>query len=165
MSDSLLPAPDPPKRGYVRVPSYTKDDTFYDVHEKTLACPCPARTQAAAPSCKHGRLVALGLDLGSAVRGLLADGETRVLVLESMDAEYHERTWGFDQGVYSHELAFDAHRLLVISTNVGTGVELIRSIHDPATWKRHIPPTQHYRQPKYRYRRPNYELSTRPVIN
>lgn len=164
MTDSVTPAKLDPRE--VLVPSYTEDEVYYRVHRDTLSCDDPGRTfNPEQDSCKHSRLVSAiegsTLDLKSATRGLLQDG-TRVIVLESMDAFYYERTWGFDQGIYSHELCFDGEQLMVISTDLATATEQRRYIHDANAWNRHIPPTQEDRKPKILYRKPNYEWTERP---
>lgn len=141
------------------VPSFTEDDIDYLVN-RVLDCECDERYRnKELTSCKHSRLVQAiewtDFDLKKACRGILQDG-TPVIVLESLDTTIYRRTFGFEPGVYSHELCWDGNQLLVVSTDLATEEEVIRIIYEASAWDRHIPKDQTLRDRKTKNRRPDH---------
>ncbi len=151
----------------IRVQSLTKPDVK---HMTSLrSCTCEHRTyNKGANTCSHSRLLKTGVDvelIENAQRGLLIDHRTRVLSLDSFCTDYVKETKGFRPGSYCHELCWDGKRLILVTSNLTTYEETITDVPDPNTWRTLVPKTQALRQPKVRYRRPNYDWGERPVIN
>jgi hypothetical protein len=152
----------------VQVPSFTEPEVSYEVdvtHPIIPRCRCGSRT----PVCKHEALaedVAPRYDLLEHTEiGVLADMKTRVVILESFETDYEKEEKGFEPGAWQHSLCHDGKNLMCVSWHIDFGYEQRRDVLDVNTWKAHIPPTHHHKEVKHLYRRPNYELSERPVKN
>jgi len=156
---------------YVLVPSYTQPDLYHRVNPKTGECDCDGQAIYGHNACRHSRLVLAlvwpdrnRLDLlDDATLGMLADYRTPIITLQCYETDYQKKARDFEPGAWQHMLAFDSRTFICVSWHIDTEREVISDVLDVNTWHSHIPPTHHTREVKQQYRRPNYELSERPI--
>ena len=165
MSSSLPPQ--------VSVPSFSKPNLKHEVDPFNLTCSCIAQATYGHEACTHSKLVnalhGAFHYLEGAHLGLLADYRTEVIILPGADrygvieTDYERTDNGFEPGAWQHFLAWDRKNLIRVSWHIDYGFEVIADVVDVHQWDRGIPRSHRRKEVKNLYRRPNYELSERPL--